>query len=489
MKGAAGALNAAGVAGPAGVGGAGAFDAVMTAEASATHFGGSLFIRPLARNVPQGTHETGVAAQGSVVVGTVNGPVNAPEIGSASVLEPGDAQLTLVGVISSVTPVPGTPTERTTGAGTSPTAMTTDASASSSAHFEGSLPIRWLERPVPQGTPETGEPEAAAASGACATVVAAVPVVAPDQVAEASQSVRFDGSLPVRWLERPVSQGTPETGAAPRESVVAGTAGTAGTAGVPAQVDARLPLADSVPAGPSLVGAPAALTTRTDASTAAPTAGASSSARFDGSLPVRWLERPVAQGTPETGAMHGPTPAQVTVHPTAVIPAGPALTPQPAPAPQTTPTPQPALTAQLATPLFSLASAAPGQHVMTLRVSPEDLGPLTVRAHIDAAGVRIELFAPGDAGRDAVRHILPELRRGLEDSGASLSLSSHNSPQDGGARGDSATGNAPRDAEPQPRRFGDPGANGTEDQPQQRRQPAPGVVHDPGSPSRLDILV
>ncbi|MFJ4208333.1 flagellar hook-length control protein FliK [Paenarthrobacter sp. NPDC089675] len=87
------------------------------------------------------------------------------------------------------------------------------------------------------------------------------------------------------------------------------------------------------------------------------------------------------------------------------------------------------LAQQLAQPLFVLASAKPGEHVMTLRVSPEDLGPLTVRAHIDGAGVRIELFAAGDAGREAVRHVLPELRRGLEDTGASLSLSSQDSPR------------------------------------------------------------
>lgn len=130
---------------------------------------------------------------------------------------------------------------------------------------------------------------------------------------------------------------------------------------------------------------------------------------------------------------------------------------------------------------------------MTLRVTPEDLGPLTVRAHIDGTGVRIELFAPGDAGREAVRHILPELRRGLEDSGASLSLSSHNSPpdtgKDPGQGHGGATGNAPRDAEPQPRRFDGTVAKETEDQPQQRRQPPPGVEHDPSSSNRLDILV
>jgi hypothetical protein len=74
---------------------------------------------------------------------------------------------------------------------------------------------------------------------------------------------------------------------------------------------------------------------------------------------------------------------------------------------------------------------------MTLKVSPEDLGPLTVRAQIDAAGVRIELFAPGGAGREAVRGILPELRKELHDAGfgASLNLSDHSGPGDSGQSG------------------------------------------------------
>ncbi|GAB2715810.1 flagellar hook-length control protein FliK [Arthrobacter bambusae] len=100
---------------------------------------------------------------------------------------------------------------------------------------------------------------------------------------------------------------------------------------------------------------------------------------------------------------------------------------------------------QVSGPLFSLASAAPGSHVMTLKLSPENLGPLTVRAHIEGAGVRIELFAPGEAGREAVRSILPELRRGLGESGfgASLDLSEHNAPADAGAGGSD-----PRDRRP-----------------------------------------
>ena len=127
---------------------------------------------------------------------------------------------------------------------------------------------------------------------------------------------------------------------------------------------------------------------------------------------------------------------------------------------------------------------------MTLRVSPEDLGPLTVRAHIDSSGVRIELFASGDAGREAVRHVLPELRRGLEDSGASLSLSSQNSPQDArpdagpdsrpDARPDTGSGQRePRPADAQP--LGPPKPAGRETA--EVRQDATATTN------RLDILV
>ncbi len=67
---------------------------------------------------------------------------------------------------------------------------------------------------------------------------------------------------------------------------------------------------------------------------------------------------------------------------------------------------------------------------MTVHVTPDTLGPVTVRAHVGAEGVRVELFAPTDAGRDALRAILPDLRRDFSGSGlsGSLDLSSQNQP-------------------------------------------------------------
>nr|WP_283810455.1 flagellar hook-length control protein FliK [Arthrobacter sp. C9C5] len=125
-------------------------------------------------------------------------------------------------------------------------------------------------------------------------------------------------------------------------------------------------------------------------------------------------------------ALAAPGPASGPATPSA----GTAAAASPAPAAS----PQPALQPQLAKPLFTLAGAPHGQHVMTLKLSPEDLGPLTVRAHIDGAGVRIELFAPADTGREALRAILPDLRKELADSGfgASLDVSDYSGPSGGG---------------------------------------------------------
>jgi flagellar hook-length control protein FliK len=89
---------------------------------------------------------------------------------------------------------------------------------------------------------------------------------------------------------------------------------------------------------------------------------------------------------------------------------------------------------QLARPVFTLASAGPGEHTLTVAVNPENLGPVTVQAHISASGVRVELFAASSDGRDVLRQILPDLKRDLAGSGlnATLDLSSGGQPGGGG---------------------------------------------------------
>ncbi len=160
-------------------------------------------------------------------------------------------------------------------------------------------------------------------------------------------------------------------------------------------------------------------------------------------------------------------------------------------------TPAP-LTPQLAKPLFTLANAAPGEHVMTLKVSPDDLGPLTVRAHIDASGVRIELFAAGDAGREAVRGILPELHKELAEAGfgANLQLSDRNAPADTGqgSNRDGATRQNVPGSDPQPDSPGEGRRNGSGEARNRWNNPAdanparPAELLD-GSQTTLNILV
>ena len=94
------------------------------------------------------------------------------------------------------------------------------------------------------------------------------------------------------------------------------------------------------------------------------------------------------------------------------------------------------LTAQLSRPLFTLAAAGVGQHTLTISVTPDNLGPVTVLAHVSPEGFRVELFAPSDVGRDAIRAILPELRKDLSGAGlgSNLDLSAQNQPTTRGDR-------------------------------------------------------
>ncbi|MGO4782988.1 flagellar hook-length control protein FliK [Cryobacterium sp. W22_MBD10_FK3] len=142
---------------------------------------------------------------------------------------------------------------------------------------------------------------------------------------------------------------------------------------------------------------------------------------------------PVTSGTAggTAGAALAGAPGTLPTPATAPAPTGVASAPT---APGSTATPVP-LSGQVARPLFSLAAAGPGEHTMSISVSPDDLGPVVVRAQINSSGVRLELFAPTDSAREALRLILPELRRDLAGGGlpASLDLSSRNLPGDAGS--------------------------------------------------------
>ncbi|MBY0178319.1 flagellar hook-length control protein FliK, partial [Curtobacterium herbarum] len=144
---------------------------------------------------------------------------------------------------------------------------------------------------------------------------------------------------------------------------------------------------------------------------------------------------PTAAGTDQGGASLPAGPGTGDAPVVLLVPATVSSTPTAAPSAPAIPAtaPQP-VAQQLARPLFTLAHAGPGEHVLTVQLTPEALGPVTVRAHVTGHGMHVELFAASDVGRDAVRQILPDLRR---DSGGSttLDLSAQNHPADAGAEG------------------------------------------------------
>lgn len=102
----------------------------------------------------------------------------------------------------------------------------------------------------------------------------------------------------------------------------------------------------------------------------------------------------------------------------------------------------PSLAEQVRGPLVALRHAAPGEHTLTLQVTPDSLGPVQVKAHIGAAGVRIELLGATDAGREGLRALLTDLRRDLAGTGmnASLTLAGDSDRSQGGLAGDWGAG-------------------------------------------------
>ncbi|MCS5506297.1 flagellar hook-length control protein FliK [Curtobacterium flaccumfaciens] len=261
---------------------------------------------------------------------------------------------------------------------------------------------------APQQSPTSGgaRQNAAGATTGTATKATTTPAVPPTGTAS------------------PAAAATIVAGATPATTTAATTAVSATTAATD--------VATTAPAAAPAIAAPAATRT-TDGDTAtvapgqapvvtaAPAAGAGSRA---GHGTEQQASTPGDPGLPAVAPSRGgETPFVMSTTPTAA----PAATTAPAPAP---------LAQQLARPVFSLAQAGPGEHVVTVQVVPDSLGPVTVRAHVTAHGMHVELFAASDAGREAVRQVLPDLRRDAAGTGVSttLDLSSQNQPQDAPGR-------------------------------------------------------
>lgn len=93
------------------------------------------------------------------------------------------------------------------------------------------------------------------------------------------------------------------------------------------------------------------------------------------------------------------------------------------------------LNRQLSGPIASLATGPHGERTLSVNIAPETLGPITVKAYLGNEGLRVELTAPTEAGREALRAILPELRRDLAATGAgTLTLGNSTEAGSGGGQ-------------------------------------------------------
>lgn len=354
------------------------------------------------------------------------------------------------------------------------------------------VPPGAAELPGPVGLPR--DPGAAGVPGAVTDAVGPSPA-GPEEQAVVPVPPAAGAAQPTDGSAEVAAQGTVLRGDPTGTPAAGGTATSAqpvGTATVP-----------PVPAGQSSGGG---------------AGGSSDGARQLPGAPVTAVPGPQGPGEVPAGTVSGaapeadgesdgapaPTtalgqvvPAPVPVAPTPVSTAvGPVVAATP-PSPQATPT----LHAQVSGPVFQLVAAGDGDHVLTLSVTPDNLGPVTVRAHIAGGDLRIELFAPHDAGREALRALAAELRRDLAGIAPTASLSvsdAKEAPAQGngqqagpgnGSGGDAGAGTAARPGDQHPwqsRPGARPGVPGATTDP--TIQP---TVDDrtPGAARRLDVLV
>jgi flagellar hook-length control protein FliK len=90
--------------------------------------------------------------------------------------------------------------------------------------------------------------------------------------------------------------------------------------------------------------------------------------------------------------------------------------------------------AQLGRHIAVLRNAPNGSQTMTVVITPESLGPVTVSVTVTDGTLDLTLHGAHEAGRHALRDALPELRRELEGAGLSFNtLEVDTSSRDAGA--------------------------------------------------------
>jgi hypothetical protein len=284
-----------------------------------------------------------------------------------------------LGPIGTVTPSAVTPAGTTTQAQAGGVAgiggLTTVAAPSAGQATAAATPAGPPAGPAAAGTPTTNVPTAPAPPTAVDAATAPVDAAPTGpSVPTAPVTGQPDGATGVGATPNPAAGAEPAAGATP-------TVG-ATFAGAPVGV------ADAVTADVTAAPQPAAPT--------APTAPA----------PVD------PAGTTQAGVQAGAQALGATA------PATPVAAPAPAAAPAAPATPAPPAQ-QLAMHIAPLRLDADGVHRLTVHLHPADLGQVSVIAEIRNGAIQVHLAGGTDAGREALRAALPDLRRDLQDAGFS----------------------------------------------------------------------
>ncbi|GAA0418616.1 flagellar hook-length control protein FliK [Actinoplanes campanulatus] len=273
--------------------------------------------------------------------------------------------------------------------------------------------------PAGQGGPTvpatTADADQAAVPGQGGPTVPATTADA-DQVAAPGRTTAEQAAVPANGLTGTATGA--EAPALPRpESLRAGEAATQATADGTESAGSGLDTADAaVPTEPSSDTAPEQGSAgqgdqqpATDGRAGAPATGraaAESATAFSTVLPQ--TAGPVEAGPAHPGAagLPGMTGPQATA-PTAQAPA-------PQAPPPATPSPY---AAQLATRIIPLRLDADGVHRLTVHLHPADLGPVQVVAEIRNGDINVRLTGGTEAGTEALRQSLDDLRRQLNEAG------------------------------------------------------------------------
>lgn len=318
---------------------------------------------------------------------------------------------------------------------TTPQVTTPQVTTSQVTTSQSTVPGETAPDAVVETAPGTETTPLDPVSGAAATDgMHVVPVAAASPTTSASASPTTSISVPV-----PVSAAVVAGGRGEPRSMQGETLGDV------REVDVDAPATPLERAGggadPSL-SEPVAVVARPES---LPRQSAPAIPSMVGAPPAATVAAPTQQVTSDAGDQaQGSQPAPATA--SAVPVAAPLPTATPVSSPDAATTANRAVAAQVAPVVVSIAQRPMGTHQLTMTVNPDSLGPVTVRAHISASGdVQVELSGATDAGRDALRTMLVELRRDLAAvmPHASLSVTHGSSADASGDRGQQAAGDAP----------------------------------------------